>query len=207
MHSSISILEDNKDFASLLAKFITQHSNFIVPNVWYTLQDAINNFNQNPSNICLVDISLPDGSGIDFVKHVKDQFPETLIIMCTSFEDDANLFNSLKAGAVGYIIKTDDPFEITTHIQQAIDGGAPMSSAIALKVVKYFQNIAKPVRLQELSAKENIILQYLSEGLLYKEIALKESISIDTIKKHSSNIYRKLHVSNKTEAINKMKQL
>jgi two-component system, NarL family, response regulator LiaR len=165
-------------------------------------KDAKVNFCAAPSNIAIIDIQLPDGSGIDVVAHLKPLHPDTIFIMCTSFDDDEKIFASLKAGANGYIVKTDDPENIVAYIHDALAGGAPMSAGIALRVVKYFQQINNPKPLAQLSEKENIILVHLSKGYLYKEIADMEHLAIDTIKKHCGNIYKKLHVNNKTEAIN-----
>lgn len=200
MLHSISIIEDKSDFANLLASFINNHEELQVLNIYHEFS-SVSHFSNNPTDIVIVDIQLPDGSGIDIVKQLKPLHPDTIFIMCTSFDDDEKIFSSLKAGATGYIVKTEDPERIVDHIQDALNGGAPMSAGIALRVVKHFQ---QPVTasLPQLTQKENVILSHLSKGYLYKEIADMENLTIDTIKKHCGNIYRKLHVSNKTEAIN-----
>jgi two-component system, NarL family, response regulator LiaR len=198
---SISILEDDKTFSHILASFINADESLQVSSIYHNCAHVVAQFPQAPTPIAIVDIQLPDGSGIDVVAKLKPLHPDTCFMMCTSFDDDEKIFASLKAGASGYIVKTDDPENIVAHIHDAINGGAPMSAGIALRVVKYFQQ-ATPSPLAELTPKENIVLQQLSKGFLYKEIATQENITIDTIKKHCGNIYKKLHVNNKTEAIN-----
>jgi DNA-binding NarL/FixJ family response regulator len=123
--------------------------------------------------------------------------------MCTSFEDEDYLFTSLKRGASGYIIKSDTPDQIVAAIRDVMNGGAPMSSSIARKVVNYFKKESRSMA--ELTAKENELLNLLAAGLFYKEIAAEMNIGIDTVKKHASSIYKKLQVSNRTEAVNKYK--
>jgi two-component system, NarL family, response regulator LiaR len=203
MVHTITLIEDNIAFAKLLSSIINVDENLDVVQIFSTKEAALSPDNL-PTQIVIVDIQLPDGSGIDIVAQLKTVHPETIFLMCTSFDDDDKLFASLSAGASGYIVKTDDPQRIVTYIHDALHGGAPMSHGIAMRLVKHFQQQTNPQPLDELSAKENLILQHLSKGFLYKEIATQENISIDTVKKHCGNIYRKLHVSNKTEAINKL---
>jgi DNA-binding NarL/FixJ family response regulator len=152
-------------------------------------------------DVVLLDVQLPDGKGSEYVDTLKKICPETHFVMCTSFEDEEYIFSSLKKGASGYIIKSDSPDKIMEAIRDVINGGAPMSSAIAKKVVSHFKNETRT--LQALSPKENEILALLASGLFYKEIASEMNVGIDTVKKHASSIYRKLQVSNRTEAVNK----
>ncbi|WP_232815828.1 response regulator transcription factor [Chryseobacterium capnotolerans] len=124
--------------------------------------------------------------------------------MCTSFEDDEKIFNSLKAGAMGYLVKGESMDKILSSIRDVYNGGAPMSFSIARKVLQHFEKKLPEIKgFDELTDREKEILELLSQGLLYKEIADKSCISMDTVKKHVGNIYRKLHVNNKVEAINK----
>jgi DNA-binding NarL/FixJ family response regulator len=123
--------------------------------------------------------------------------------MNTSFDDDENIFQALKSGASGYIIKTDSSDKIIESIRDVLQGGAPMSSGVAKKVIQFFSKLpAAASSLEELTPKENQILELLSKGYYYKEISGELNISLDTVKKHCGNIYRKLQVNNRTEAIN-----
>lgn len=203
MTTSITIIEDDKSFATLLSKILLAESDFICPNIFHNTQSALHQFPENPTDIILMDIQLPDGTGINLTSTFKKEFPETYIIMCTSFDDDEKIFDSLKAGANGYLVKTDTPENIVSAIHEVMQGGAPMSMGIAKKVIQHFrqQELDKP-NLEILTKKENELLLHLSKGLFYKEIADLMNVSLDTIKKHCGNIYRKLSVSNRTEAIN-----
>jgi two-component system, NarL family, response regulator LiaR len=204
MPHTISIVEDDTTFSKILASIINADADLQVISQYYNYAEAIADLPNNPTNVAIIDIQLPDGNGVDVVEKLKPLMPNTLFLMCTSFDDDDKIFNSLKAGASGYIIKTDDPENIVAHIKDAINGGAPMSAGVAIKIVKYFNALPKTEKpLQQLSAKENEILQALSKGFLYKEIAVQQNVVIDTIKKHCNHIYGKLAVSNRTEAINK----
>jgi two-component system, NarL family, response regulator LiaR len=201
MPYTIALIEDNATFAAILTSCINQDAQLQVVNTYKNKEEAMQ-LKEHSIDLVIVDIQLPDGNGVDIVAALQPQMPDTKFIMCTSFDDDDKIFKSLKAGAVGYIIKTDEAENIVTHIHDALTGGAPMSAGIALRVVKYFQELNKPKHLNELTNKENVILQSLAKGMYYKEIAEAENLSIDTIKKHCCSIYRKLHVSNRTEAIN-----
>jgi two-component system, NarL family, response regulator LiaR len=205
MTTSIALIEDDKAFATLLASCIKEDDVFAINGMYHTFNDAITQIPTKGFELIITDIQLPDGDGVNIVAQLQPQMPDTKFIMCTSFDDDDKIFASLKAGACGYIVKTDDPENIVGHIHDALNGGAPMSAGIALRVVKYFQQQQNPKALTVLTQKENAILLHLSKGLFYKEIASLEQVSIDTIKKHCGHIYNKLHVSNRTEAINILK--
>jgi two-component system, NarL family, response regulator LiaR len=202
MLKTVCLLEDDLSLATIMASLISSNPNLAVSHISHTLQSALSAYPNAPTDIALVDLQLPDGNGLDFVKFLKAQFPDTIIVMCTSFDDDTSLFESLKAGAIGYIVKTDEPEKIVEYINLALAGGAPMSAGIALKVVKHFQQSAQQPTLEVLTKKEHVILEALSQGLFYKEIADQQNITIDGIRKHCSNIYKKLHVNNRTEAAN-----
>jgi DNA-binding NarL/FixJ family response regulator len=161
----------------------------------------------NP-NVVLMDINLGDTeSGIDCVKQLKPIVPATNFMMCTVYEDDEKIFEALSAGASGYILKKTEPQKLLEAIKELHEGGAPMSSQIARKVVFAFRN--KPLspanssEIEQLSYREKQILEELSRGLMYKEIANVLFISPETVRKHVYHIYEKLHVTNRVEAVNK----
>jgi len=158
--------------------------------------------------VVLMDISLGGINGIEVVRELKLQYPDVLFMMCTIYEDDEQLFEALSAGASGYILKKTPPGKLLEAIQELVDGGAPMSSQIARKVVAAFQNkkTGNPqngAALDVLSKREKEILEMIAKGLLYKEIADALFISTETVRKHVRHIYDKLHVDNRVEAVNK----
>jgi DNA-binding NarL/FixJ family response regulator len=155
-----------------------------------------------------MDIGLGDGvNGIEVVRELKISNPEIRFMMCTIYDEDEKIFEALRAGASGYILKKTSPAKLLEGIKELLEGGAPMSSQIASKVVAAFQNKSLTTvlgnTLDVLSKRENEILQMLSTGLLYKEISDKLTISSETVRKHVYHIYEKLHVSNRVEAVNK----
>jgi DNA-binding NarL/FixJ family response regulator len=154
--------------------------------------------------IVLMDINLPEINGIDCTKKIKEDFPDTLIMMCTVHEDDEKIFSALKAGASGYILKRAAIDEIFGAIDDLIIGGSPMSSVIARKVVESFKK--KEILYKNefnLSIRENEILDLLAKGLRLKEIADKLFISLNTVRTHIRHIYEKLQVQSRVEALNK----
>lgn len=201
--STISIIEDDVKFGLLLKKLIDSEPDMTCASIYTNLKSSLNDLASFTPDVVLLDVQLPDGLGSDYVQVLKKVSPTSLFIMCTSFEDDTYIFDSLKNGASGYIVKSASPEQLLTAIRDVLAGGAPMSSTIARKVVNYFQVESR--KLDELTPKENELLAFLAEGLFYKEIADKMHISIDTVKKHASTIYRKLQVSNRTEAVNRYK--
>lgn len=201
MIHTVSIIEDDLKYALLLKKIIESNADMACIDIYQNLKSSFTALAENVPDVVLLDVQLPDGKGSEYVDTLKKICPETHFVMCTSFEDEEYIFNSLKKGASGYIIKSDSPEKIVEAIRDVIHGGAPMSSAIAKKVVSHFKNETRT--LQALSPKENEILALLAGGLFYKEIASEMNVGIDTVKKHASSIYRKLQVSNRTEAVNK----
>jgi DNA-binding NarL/FixJ family response regulator len=154
-------------------------------------------------DIVLMDINLPEKSGIECVSVLKNNFPEILFLMCTSMEENNKIFAALKAGASGYILKTDGMAKIMQGIEDVFLGGAPMSNSIARKVLESFSAITKTNKnLQQLTERENEILSHMAKGLLNKEIATATQTSEGTVRKHIENIYRKLHVNTRVEAVN-----
>lgn len=200
---TISIIEDDLKYALLLKKIIERHQDLACIDIYQNLKSSLTALAENVPDVVLLDVQLPDGNGAEYVGILKKICPETHFVMCTSFEDDDYLFSSLKRGASGYIIKSDSPELIIAGIRDVMNGGAPMSSAIARKVVRHFQQETRI--LSGLTPKENELLRLLASGLFYKEIASEMNVGIDTVKKHASSIYRKLQVSNRTEAVNKFR--
>jgi len=151
-----------------------------------------------------MDINLPGMNGIECIREIKTKVPRTQFMMFTVYENDEKVFEALKAGASGYLLKNTGLVQLIEALQELHNGGSPMSANIARKLVTVFrekENSEIPV--EALSKRETEILQLLSKGLLYKEIAEQLSISVSTVRQHIHKIYEKLHVQNRTEAINK----
>lgn len=204
MSISIAIVEDEKNYNNALKKVINYQQDMKVVAQFFDGNDALKNLPDISPNVVMMDIQLQDMLGIEIIEKLKKDMPETQFIMCTSFEDDEKIFNSLKAGAIGYLVKGESMDKILSSIRDVYNGGAPMSFSIARRVLQHFEKKLSEIKgFDELTGREKEILELLSQGLLYKEIADKKCISMDTVKKHVGNIYRKLHVNNKVEAINK----
>ena len=173
-----------------------------------TPQEAITQIPILNPDVVLMDINLgSEETGIDCVRVLKPKVPSTNFMMCTVYEENEKIFQALTAGASGYILKKTAPARMLEAIRELYNGGAPMSSQIARKVVAAFQSKSVPLgdadNLNTLSHREKEILEQLSKGLMYKEIAAELFISPETVRKHVYHIYEKLHVTNRVEAVNK----
>lgn len=169
-----------------------------------TAEEALQEIPGICPDVVLMDINLPGISGIEAVRGLKPQCPHTQFIMSTVYEDDENIFESLKAGASGYLLKKTAPAKILDAITEVYHGGSPMSSQIARKVIASFQHSNPLEENTTLTSREKDILRSLGKGLRYKEIADEMNISIETVRSHARNIYQKLQVQSRTEAINKI---
>lgn len=211
MNISVCIVDDNKDIRSALEQIIMMTEGYTLTGSFSGAEEALQKIPQVLPDIVLMDINLGNGeSGIDCVRQLKPLHPEILFMMCTVYEEDEKIFEALTAGANGYILKKTAPGKLLDAIRELYEGGAPMSSQIARKVVNAFQG--RPVTVETaaagksisvLSNRENEILELLAKGMLYKEIASRLFISQETVRKHVYHIYEKLHVNNRVEAINK----
>ncbi|MGO4770299.1 response regulator [Flavobacterium sp. W22_SRS_FK3] len=204
MKIRVAIVEDDKNYNQALKNIIDFQEDMECVAQFFNGKNALQKLEAIEPDVVLMDIQLQDLSGIDIVFKLTELMPGTTFVMCTSFENDEKIFSALRAGASGYLVKGDPLDKIIQAILEAHKGGAPMSFAIAKRVLQHFQESKVQVQtLSLLTVTEKEVLELLAQGLLYKEIADKKSVTIDTIKKHIGNIYRKLQVSNKIEAINK----
>lgn len=208
MNKSVAIVEDNNDIRQALEQIIESSELYTLAGSCSTGEEALVKLPLLAPKVVLMDIGLGDGiNGIEVVRELKETHPEILFMMCTIYDEDEKIFEALSAGASGYILKKTQPAKLVEGITELIEGGAPMSSQIASKVVAAFQNksITAPIgsSLNLLSKRENEILEMLSTGLLYKEISDQLVISSETVRKHVYHIYEKLHVTNRVEAVNK----
>lgn len=205
---SVCIVDDNSQLRSALEEIISMSDGYKCIGTIGTPEEAIERIPILRPDVVLMDINLGSSeSGIDCVRILKPQMHTTNFMMCTVYEEDEKIFEALSAGASGYILKKTAPGKLLEAIRELYQGGAPMSSQIARKVVAAFQN--KPVAadnsatLDQLTNREKEILEQLSKGLMYKEIAARLFLSPETVRKHVYHIYEKLHVNNRVEAVNK----
>ncbi len=202
---SVCIVEDNKDIRLALEQIVMMSDGFNMLGSFPNAEEALTGLPKLLPQVVLMDINLGQMSGIECVGLLKPKFPEMLFMMCTVYEEDEKIFEALAAGANAYILKKTTPSRLLEAIRELYEGGAPMSSQIARKVVAAFA--PKPQvhnqSLDTLSNREAEILQLLSKGLLYKEIANQLNIAQETVRKHVYHIYEKLHVNNRVEAVNK----
>jgi NarL family two-component system response regulator LiaR len=204
MKIKVAIVEDDKHYNQALKNIIDFQEDMECVAQFFNGKNALQKLEIIEPDVVLMDIQLQDLSGIDIVFKLTELMPGTRFVMCTSFENDEKIFSALRAGASGYLVKGDSLDKIILAILEAHKGGAPMSFAIAKRVLQHFQESKVQVQsLALLTVTEKEVLELLAQGLLYKEIADKKNVTIDTIKKHIGNMYRKLQVSNKIEAINK----
>ena len=205
-HISVSIVEDNHFIRMALEQILLNSEGYDVLAVYGSGEEAVDKMPDNIPDIVLMDINMGKMSGIEAVRLIKQKCPTVRFMMCTVYEDDEKIFEALAAGASGYILKKTKPAELVAAIRDLYDGGAPMTSQIASRVVASF-NKKEGVRdlelMESLSAREYEILALLVKGRLYKEIAAALEISAETARKHVYNIYKKLHVNNRVEAYNK----
>jgi len=187
-----------------LVAFIKQSKTFQLGKVFSSAEEAIP-YCETLSGIIMVDIQLPGMNGATFIKHICGLNREIQCVICSLHDEDAFIFSALQNGALGYLLKDSTGSQIISALEDLKNGGSPMSPYIARRVIASFQSMRSlPVK-DILSGREQEVLQLISEGHIYKEIADKLSISYETVKKHLRNIYHKLHVQNKVEAINKMR--
>ena len=200
----VAIVEDIKEIREGLQLLIDSSEGFACNEVYATAEDALHGLPDTQPDVVLMDINLPGINGIECVKRLRHICGETLFIMSTVYEDDDNIFESLKAGASGYLLKKTMPARILEAILEVYQGGSPMSTQIARKVISSFQQKDGIDESNILTPKEKEILKALSRGLRYKEIAAEMAIGMETVRTHARHIYEKLHVQSRTEALNKI---
>jgi DNA-binding NarL/FixJ family response regulator len=198
----VLIVEDDQEIRNSFSLIVNSSQKFMVVNAYPKCEDAIEHLSKDRAEIILMDIELPGINGIQGTKIIKDKAPHTDIIMVSVYEDSELVFEALKAGASGYITKSANYLELLTALDEIVKGGAPMSSKIARMVIDNFHvNPNSP-----LTKRETEILQLISEGKTYTQISEELFISKETAKTHIKNIYSKLQVNSKSEAIAKATQ-
>ena len=202
---TICIVEDLEEVRNGMTSLLTLDERFEVLASFHDAEKATKELPAWQPDIVIMDINLPGMNGIECIKKVKPQCPQTQFMMFTIYEDDEKVFEALAAGASGYLLKKTPLAKINESLLELHSGGSPMSTQIARKVINRLRNKEATENIEILSARENEVLHQLAKGLLYKEISEKLSITTGTVRQHIHNIYEKLHVQNRTEAINRMK--
>jgi DNA-binding NarL/FixJ family response regulator len=204
MAISVSIVEDNDKLRGTLARVLNRAEGLRCVSQYPNAEEALKDLPNIKPDVVLMDINLPGMNGVECVRQLKPLLPQTQVMMLTVYEDTENIFNALAAGASGYMLKRTPSKELLTAIQEIHRGGSPMTMHIARKVVQSLQKDAPAAQPTEnLSEREQQVLDLLSQGLMYKEIADKLQISYETVHTYIRRIYEKLQVRTRTEAVAK----
>ena len=199
----VSILDDDSEFRELISTTIKNSDGFICAGIYSSCDEAIKKIEEDIPDILLLDIAMPYKSGIQSLKEIKQKYPSLEVLMLTVLSDNDKIFESVRNGAVGYILKKSPSDKLLEAIKEAYAGGAPFPGEIARKVLEYFKTPFKNNSQSELSDREREVLEALVDGHGTKAIADKLFVSINTIRFHLQNIYNKLHVNSRTEAVAK----
>ncbi len=199
----VSIVEDLAEIREGLVDLVRSDRELLMIGSFEDAESAVQKLPDLQADIVVMDINLPGMSGIDCIKNIKEKCPGTQFMMFTVYENDDKVLQAMQAGATGYLLKRTKPEQILEGIKELNQGGSPMSSNIARKLLNIFLHEKKATKKEILSDRENEVLQLLADGLLYKEIAERLYIGHGTVRQHLHNIYEKLQVHNRTEAVNK----
>lgn len=199
----VCIVEDKTELREAMQMMVQFTAGYILGGSFANAEEALTGIPAVLPDAVLMDINLPGRNGIECVATLKTRHPQILFLMCTSHEDDDKIFDSLKAGASGYILKNEGPARIMNALNELFNGGSPMTSSIARRVVESFKRIdTENPLLQKLTTREKEVLEHLSRGLVNKELAEKLNLSPATVRTHIQNIYDKLQVNTRIEAVN-----
>lgn len=200
----IGIIEDDDQLRGDLVRLVDESGDMRCVGAFQSGEAAVASLPSLAPDVVLMDIHLPGMSGIETVRRFRAMTPRAQVMMLTVFDDTSSVFESLKAGATGYLLKRAAAGELLAAIRDLAAGGAPMSGVIARKVVQYFGQHGPAPEVQTLTAREHEVLVALSQGEQYKEIAARLGISINTVRRHVMAIYDKLHVSSRLDAVGKL---
>lgn len=197
----VCIVEDNADMRQGVAQVLNNAPGVQCVSTYASAEAAVRDLPACKPDVALVDINLPGMNGIECVNKLKAQLPQLQVLMLTRYEQSDMIFDSIRAGASGYLLKRTPAAELVQAVEQVHLGGAPMTMQVARKVINYFRQIQKPSSdVEKLTAREQEVLALLAKGSLYKQIAAHLEISINTLRVHVRAIYDKLHVHSRTEA-------
>lgn len=202
MPIKVALVEDDEGIRSSLAALIRRASNLRLAGDYPDAETALQEIPRKPPDVVLMDINLPGLNGVECVRQLKSSLPEVQFLMLTVYEDSDSLFNSLKAGASGYLLKRTISTRLLDAIREVHTGGSPMTPQLARRLVQFFSNPASDqAAVSKLTPGEKEFLDQLARGYAYKEIADRMKISIDTVRSYVRTVYEKLHVHSRTEAV------
>src|SRR5215469_3697133 len=205
MSITIAIVEDQREMRESLVEWLGSAPGLRCVGAHATAEEALKRIPDENPDVVLMDINLTGMNGIECVSRLRERLPQIQVLMLTTYDNGDLIFDSLRAGASGYLLKNMPRDELVQALQQLRAGGAPMSLQIARKVINYFHESTKPAEsLRQLTARESEILKLLAKGYLYKEIAEHLGVSMSTVRTHISAVYEKLHVHSRTEAAMKL---
>ena len=204
MKKSVVVVEDDRGLRDQITRILDLAPDINCSGVYMSAEESLPQITKIHPDVVLMDIKLPGMSGIQCAAEIKKSFPDIQIIMVTVYEDSERIFRALKAGANGYMIKSDLPDQLLEAIRDVHAGGAPMSSSIARKVVKHFHLVGiSSEESDNLTSREREVLELLAQGLIYKEIGDKLNIAVTTVRTHVQKICSKMHVRSRMEAVAK----
>jgi DNA-binding NarL/FixJ family response regulator len=197
----VTVIEDHKEFREGLTYLLNETEGFECVSAFSSAEEGIEGITGD-EDVVLLDINLPNLSGVEAIPKIKERFPDVKVIMLTIFDDDENIMESILAGADGYLLKKTSPVQVLESLRESMDGGSPMTPSIAKKVLTLFkQKIPKKNDHFDLTQREVEILNFLVEGMDNKAIAEKLFISVQTVRNHIRHIYEKLQVHSKSQAV------
>jgi DNA-binding NarL/FixJ family response regulator len=207
MPITVAIVEDSQGIRCNLARYINEAPGFRCTIVCGSGEEALRTIPRSPPDVVLMDIQLPGMSGIACTAALQQKLPDLRVMMLTVYEDSDAIFNALQAGASGFLLKRSGPVRLLEAIKELHQGGAPMTSEIARKVIDSFHTTRAAVHPKDqLTAREEEVLQFLAKGYACKEIASKLRLSYETVRVHVRHVYEKLHVHTRTEAVLKYRE-
>lgn len=199
---TVSIVEDDEQARLILADWIHQAEGFQCVSHYGCAEEALEHLSQDPPDIVLMDIHLPAMNGVECVRRLKAHWPKTEFIMLTVYADSEHIFNSLAAGASGYLLKQTPEPELLAALREVHAGASPMTGSVARRVVQHFQSLPPQTPPGvHLTPREQQVLELLARGFLYKEIAVELEMSVPTVNTHIRHIYEKMHVQSRGQAV------
>lgn len=202
---SVGLIEDTENYSTAVASLLRLSDELQLAGIWKDAESAMVQVPEILPDVILTDIQLPGVNGIECIRKLKIECPSVQFMILTVFEEDEKIFEALNAGATGYLLKSAPPEIIFNSIKEIHNGGSPMSPGIARKIINHFQPAIVKDGQQIFTVREKQVLDLMAEGKLVKEIAAALDVTIHAIKKHIKNIYLKMHVQNKVEAVMKWK--
>ncbi len=202
---SVGLIEDTENYSTAVASLLRLSDEVQLAGIWKDAESAILKVPEILPDVILTDIQLPGINGIECIRKLKVECPSIQFMILTVFEEDEKIFEALNAGATGYLLKSAPPEVIFNSIKEIHNGGSPMSPGIARKIINHFQPALVKNGEQIFTNREKQVLDLMAEGKLVKEIAVALDVTVHAIKKHIKNIYLKMHVQNKVEAVMKWK--